>query len=83
MAYVTVGQENSADVRIHYNDQGSGRPVVLIHGYPLNGNSWERQERPLLEAGYRCISYDRRGSACPASPRRARSTTPSRPISGR
>ena len=61
MPYVTVGRENSADIRIHYNDHGAGRPVVLIHGYPLNGNSWERQERVLLAEGYRVISYDRRG----------------------
>jgi non-heme chloroperoxidase len=61
MPYVTVGRENSTDIQIHYNDHGSGDPVVLIHGYPLNGNSWEQQERALLEAGYRCISYDRRG----------------------
>jgi len=61
MPYVTVGRENSADIHIHYNDHGAGRPVVLIHGYPLNGNSWERQERVLLAEGYRVISYDRRG----------------------
>jgi non-heme chloroperoxidase len=61
MPRITVGTENSAPIEIHYEDHGSGRPVVLIHGYPLNGNSWERQERVLLAAGYRCISYDRRG----------------------
>lgn len=61
MPYVTVGGENTADIAIHYNDRGSGDPVVLIHGYPLNGNSWEKQETALLAAGYRCISYDRRG----------------------
>jgi non-heme chloroperoxidase len=61
MSYVTVGTENSVDINIHYNDHGSGKPIVLIHGYPLDGNSWERQERVLLENGYRCISYDRRG----------------------
>jgi non-heme chloroperoxidase len=61
MPRITVGTENSAPIEIHYEDHGSGRPVVLIHGYPLNGNSWERQERVLLGAGYRCISYDRRG----------------------
>ena len=48
-------------IEIHYEDHGSGQPVVLIHGYPLNGNSWERQERELLASGYRVISYDRRG----------------------
>lgn len=61
MPFVTVGRENSADIDIHYTDHGDGAPVVLIHGYPLDGNSWERQERALLAAGYRCISYDRRG----------------------
>jgi non-heme chloroperoxidase len=61
MPYVTVGTENSAEIKIHYNDHGSGRPVVLIHGYPLDGNSWENQERALLGEGWRVISYDRRG----------------------
>lgn len=61
MSYVTVGTENSADIRIYYEDHGSGQPVVLIHGYPLNGHSWERQQRVLLQAGYRVITYDRRG----------------------
>jgi non-heme chloroperoxidase len=61
MPYVTVGAENSADIKIHYNDHGSGKPVVLVHGYPLDGNSWEKQERELLKAGWRVISYDRRG----------------------
>src|ERR1700760_2939665 len=61
VAFVRVGTENSADIEIHYRDHGSGTPIVLIHGYPLDANSWERQERALLQAGYRCISYDRRG----------------------
>jgi non-heme chloroperoxidase len=61
MPYVTVGTENSADIQLHYNDHGAGKPVVLIHGYPLNGNSWENQERELLKEGWRVISYDRRG----------------------
>jgi non-heme chloroperoxidase len=61
MPSITVGTENSADIELHYNDHGTGEPIVLIHGYPLDGNSWERQERVLLEHGYRCISYDRRG----------------------
>jgi non-heme chloroperoxidase len=61
MASVTVGTENSVPIEIHYEDHGSGRPIVLIHGYPLNGNSWERQERELLANGYRVITYDRRG----------------------
>jgi non-heme chloroperoxidase len=61
MPYVTVGSENNTDIEIYYEDHGAGQPVVLIHGYPLNGHSWERQERALLEAGYRVIAYDRRG----------------------
>jgi non-heme chloroperoxidase len=61
MSFVNVGTENSAEIQIHYQDHGSGKPIVLIHGYPLDANSWERQERVLLENGYRCISYDRRG----------------------
>lgn len=61
MPYVTVGIENDAAIDIHYEDHGSGHPIVLIHGYPLNGNSWERQERELLANGYRVITYDRRG----------------------
>ncbi len=61
MSKVTVGQENDADIKIYYEDHGSGQPVVLIHGYPLNGHSWEKQERVLLQAGYRVITYDRRG----------------------
>ena len=58
---LTVGRENSTLIEIHYEDHGTGQPVVLIHGYPLNGESWERQERALLAAGYRVIAYDRRG----------------------
>src|ERR1700738_3779546 len=61
MSKVVVGQENNADIEIYYEDHGTGQPVVLIHGYPLNGHSWEKQERVLLQAGYRVITYDRRG----------------------
>jgi non-heme chloroperoxidase len=61
MPRIAVGSENDSPIEIHYEDHGSGQPVVLIHGYPLNGNSWERQERELLAKGYRVISYDRRG----------------------
>src|SRR4051794_34434238 len=61
MPRITVGTQNSAVIEIHYEDHGDGQPVVLIHGYPLDGNSWERQERALLGAGYRVITYDRRG----------------------
>jgi non-heme chloroperoxidase len=61
MTRISVWTENSAPIEIHYEDHGSGQPVVLIHGYPLNGASWEKQERALLHAGYRVITYDRRG----------------------
>jgi non-heme chloroperoxidase len=61
MTLLTVGQENGADIQIYYEDHGAGQPVVLIHGYPLNGASWEKQQRVLLQAGYRVITYDRRG----------------------
>jgi len=61
MPYVTVGKENSGDIQLYYEDHGSGDPVVLIHGYPLSGASWEKQVPVLLEAGHRVITYDRRG----------------------
>jgi non-heme chloroperoxidase len=61
MPYVTVGQENSAPIELYYEDHGSGRPVVLIHGFPLSGRAWERQERALIAGGRRVITYDRRG----------------------
>jgi len=61
MPYVTVGKENSGSTEIYYEDHGSGQPVVLIHGYPLDGHSWEKQLPVLLEAGKRVITYDRRG----------------------
>src|SRR6201992_325968 len=61
MPRINVGTENDEPIEIHFEDHGSGQPVVLIHGYPLNGNSWERQERELLSNGYRVVSYDRRG----------------------
>ena len=61
MPYITVGKENSGDIELYYEDHGSGQPVVLIHGYPLSGGSWEKQVPDLLNAGYRVITYDRRG----------------------
>jgi peroxiredoxin len=61
MAFITVGTENSTDIELYYEDHGSGQPVVLIHGYPLGGSSWEKQTAALLDAGYRVITYDRRG----------------------
>jgi non-heme chloroperoxidase len=53
MAKITVGQENTADINLYYEDHGTGRPIVLIHGYPLDGHSWEKQAHVLLAAGYR------------------------------
>jgi pimeloyl-ACP methyl ester carboxylesterase len=61
MPVVTVGHENNADIEIYYEDHGAGQPVVLIHGYPLSGRAWDKQVPALLEAGYRVITYDRRG----------------------
>ena len=61
MPYITVGKENSANIDLYYEDHGSGTPVVLIHGYPLSGASWEKQIPVLLAAGHRVITYDRRG----------------------
>ncbi|QSZ50188.1 alpha/beta hydrolase [Arthrobacter sp. D5-1] len=61
MAYITVGNENSTEIELYYEDHGTGQAVVLIHGYPLDGSSWEKQTAALLEAGYRVITYDRRG----------------------
>ncbi|PWB98245.1 alpha/beta fold hydrolase [Salinibacterium hongtaonis] len=61
MGYITVGTENSTNIELYYEDHGAGRPVVLIHGYPLDGSSWEKQTAALLEAGHRVITYDRRG----------------------
>jgi non-heme chloroperoxidase len=61
MPYVTVGKENSSKIDVYYEDHGSGQPVVLIHGYPLSGASWEKQVPVLLNAGHRVITYDRRG----------------------
>ncbi len=61
MPYVTVGKENSGNIELYYEDHGAGKPVVLIHGYPLSGASWEKQVAALLNAGHRVITYDRRG----------------------
>jgi pimeloyl-ACP methyl ester carboxylesterase len=61
MSTIKVGQENSQPIEIYYEDHGSGSPVVLIHGWPLNGDAWEKQTAALLAAGHRVITYDRRG----------------------
>lgn len=61
MPYINVGKENSGNIELYYEDHGSGKPIILIHGYPLSGASWEKQLPVLLDAGYRVITYDRRG----------------------
>ena len=61
MPYVNVGQENSGSIDLYYEDHGAGDPVVLIHGWPLSGRSWEKQVQELLASGHRVITYDRRG----------------------
>jgi pimeloyl-ACP methyl ester carboxylesterase len=61
MPFINVGKENSGDINLHYEDHGTGKPVILIHGWPLSGRSWEKQVPALLDAGYRVITYDRRG----------------------
>lgn len=70
MSVITVGKENSTSIDLYYEDHGSGSPVVLIHGWPLSGASWEKQTAALLAAGHRVITYDRRDfgrSSKPAS----------------
>jgi len=61
MAVLNVGTENGAPIELYYEDHGSGTPVVLIHGWPLSGRAWEKQVPALVDAGYRVITYDRRG----------------------
>jgi len=61
MPYIDVGEEHSGNIDLYYEDLGTGKPVVLIHGWPLSGASWEKQVSILLAAGHRVITYDRRG----------------------
>lgn len=68
MPFITVGTENSTNIDLYYEDHGEGQPVVLIHGYPLDGHSWEKQSAALLDAGYRVITYDRRGCGRSSQP---------------
>ncbi|MER7457208.1 alpha/beta hydrolase [Micromonospora sp. NPDC126480] len=68
MPFITVGTENSAPIDLYYEDHGSGQPIVLIHGFPFNGATWEKLSIPLLNAGYRVITYDRRGFGNSAQP---------------
>ena len=68
MPYVTVDKENSGNIDLYYEDHGAGRPVVLIHGWPLSSKSWEKQVPALIDAGYRVVAYDRRGFGNSAKP---------------
>ncbi|RKR74863.1 alpha/beta fold hydrolase [Frondihabitans australicus] len=61
MPFLTVSQTGKPEVELHYEDVGDGKPVVLVHGWPLSGRSWEGQVPALVEAGYRVVTYDRRG----------------------
>ena len=81
MPYVNVGKENSSDIDLYYEDHGSGKPVVLIHGYPLSGASWEKQ-LPVSWTQVTALSLmTEEVSENPASQRRATTTTPSPRIS--
>jgi non-heme chloroperoxidase len=68
MPFVKVGEENSGHIKLHYEDYGAGEPIVLIHGYPLSGRAWDKQVPPLLDAGHRVITYDRRGFGYSSQP---------------
>ncbi len=68
MAQLKVGTENGSPIELYYEDHGSGRPVVLIHGWPLSGRSWEAQVPALIQAGYRVVTYDRRGFGSSSQP---------------
>ena len=68
MPRLPVGTENGNPIELHFEDYGVGTPVVLIHGWPLSGRSWENQVPALVEAGYRVIAYDRRGFGSSSQP---------------
>lgn len=80
MPYITVGKENSGDIDIYYEDRGAGQPVVLIHGFPLNGHSWEKQVAVLLDKGIESLSTIAEASVPPANRHRVTTTTPLRQI---
>ncbi|MEG3848027.1 alpha/beta hydrolase [Microcoleus sp. herbarium19] len=68
MSYITVGKENSGNIDIYYKDWGTGQPIVLSHGWPLNSDSWEAQMLFLADHGYRAIAHDRRGHGRSSQP---------------
>jgi non-heme chloroperoxidase len=68
MSYITVGKENSGNIDIYYKDWGTGQPVVLSHGWPLNSDSWEAQMLFLADHGFRVIAHDRRGHGRSSQP---------------
>jgi pimeloyl-ACP methyl ester carboxylesterase len=68
MPKLNVGIENQSSIELHYEDVGVGKPVVLIHGWPLSGRSWENQVHALVSAGFRVITYDRRGFGASSQP---------------
>src|SRR5215475_532567 len=68
MPYIRIGEGNSGPISLHYEDYGSGSPVVLIHGYPLSGRAWDKQVPVLLDDGRRVITYDRRGFGASSHP---------------
>jgi pimeloyl-ACP methyl ester carboxylesterase len=75
MPFLTVGQENAGPMELFYEDHGSGRPVILIQGYPLSGRAWDQQVPMLLESGHRVITYDRRGFGKSSQPTTGYTTT--------
>lgn len=68
MPYIDISKSNAGSLRLHYQDFGKGRPVVLIHGWPLSGRTWEPQVAELVDAGFRVIAYDRRGFGASSQP---------------
>ena len=74
MPFIVVGQENNTDIKLYYEDHGTGPAVVLLSGWPFDSRSWEPQVHPLLTAGYRVITYDRRGFGQSSRPRGTTST---------
>lgn len=68
MPRLTAGTERGAPIHLHHDDHGAGCPVVLVHGWPLSGRMREAQVPTLADAGYRVVTYDRRGSGASSHP---------------